>query len=102
MVSTPQSTSPKSPIQAKSPFSFSLRKRSSSITTNAVNKICVAGRSGRRLTSIVLGFSAGSFVHGCRHPLDGEDPLECQIDGWFNSTQKRLGIKSQKKDTTTP
>src|SRR5918995_3522838 len=78
--STAHSAKPKILIQAKSGFSCSAKNRSSSMTTKAVSKICAAGKSGMRLTSIGVCLSDDGVVGSDRSSLRAKDSVQRNID----------------------
>src|SRR5688572_12290939 len=96
--STAHSAKPKILIQASSGFSCLAKNRSSSMTTKAVSKICAAGKSGTRLTSIGVYLSAGGMVGSDGRSLRAKDSMQSDIDRRLHPAQKRLRIDSHEDD----
>src|SRR5262249_44676217 len=96
MVSPAQSASPSRLIQARKPFSCSLRKRSRSMTTKAGNHTGPAGSRGTRLATVILSSGLALGSHGCG--LDGENFFQSAIHGRLHAIEKRLRIDAHPDD----
>src|SRR6266513_4626393 len=86
-------------MKARKPFgSCSSIKKSRTTTTSAVNSTCTAGKSGMRLTFIVVRLSARLVVVAHRRRNHRRDSFQVQFDRRLDTLEKRLRINAHQHD----